>query len=129
MKPLTDAVLGYNQMRAAIAGGHDLVEAWRELGEMVDHCKTRDAVAGGIFCLMGCVDVMDAAGLLPTLGNAEFDLFLGSGSQHRAVEVMALLEASDKVRLGRLTVMMIDCVVMHRGMFAGGGVLPVVRTG
>lgn len=51
--------LGFDQMRAAAVGGHDLGEAFAELMEMAAVSKDMTIVQGGFACLLACVHMIE----------------------------------------------------------------------
>ena len=98
MEPRLQLILGFDLMRAAIEGDHDLRAAWSEAMEI----STRSAEpmphvwGGALACLLYCASALDEAGLLkninPPAGGGDF---LHSGHTTRTASVYAATEAND----------------------------------
>ena len=61
--------LGFDQMRAAIVGGHDIANAFAELMGMAATAKDMSVMQGGFACLLACLRLiethMSIDGVLP----------------------------------------------------------------
>lgn len=95
-------ILGFDLMRAAIEGGHDLRAAWVEaLDISARGAEPMPHVWGGAMaCLLFCAHALDEYGLLrdfnPPAGSGEF---LHSGHTARLASVYAATQVPDTVAL------------------------------
>lgn len=118
------ANLGFDQMKAAIVGGHNLSESVREIPGMTGNGERVAVLHGGILCLLYCTHVLDAAGLLPE--NPDFHDFLHSGSQYRLSVCMKAIDAGDLWALFRLLSVMAGCISLYQSRFSFNGRRPVL---
>lgn len=126
MELLEQVNMGESQMKAAILGGHDLSEALVELCQMANTSNAPHAVAGGIGCLLFCVEVIDRSGLLPAVEKREWHEFLHGGHAHRVAVCAKALNARDFQSLGPLTTVLIACIQPHRSSIKFNGRVPIL---
>ena len=127
MKLLIQVDLGFNQMKAAILGGHNLSEALAELCQMARSSHAPHAIQGGIGCLLFCVEAIDRSGMLPAVENREWHEFLHGGHAQRVSTCTSALKANDWNKLGHLTAVLTNCIDPHRSRISFNGRLPVVQ--
>lgn len=126
MKLLAQVDLGFNQMKAAILGRHNLIDALAELCQMVNTGYAPHAIEGGIGCLLFCVEAIDSNGLLPVIESREWHEFLHGGHAHRLSICIQALKAHDLNRLGQLTAVLTCCIGPHQSRISFKSWLPVL---
>ena len=98
MEPRLQLIVGFDLMRAAIEGGHDLHAAWVESLDLSAHgAEPMHHVWGGaLACLLYCARALDEAGLLkdfnPPVGDG---IFLHSGHDARVASVYAATQVTN----------------------------------
>lgn len=124
MKVIEQVKLGYDQMKAAIVGGHGLMDAWIEIAGMTGNGKMPHVITGGAGCLLLCTGAIARAGLLPEI--PAYHDFLHAAHGARKSTVSAALKARDLLTLGRLVSVMTICIDLHRSRISFEGNVPVV---
>lgn len=129
MKQLDQVKLGFSQMRAAISGGHSLVEAFNELAGMTGNGSRPDVVAGGLGCLLVCIEAIERAGQLPELPIPRFHQFLHSGHKSRLSACYKAVKSQDLHTLGELVAVMSMVIEPHGARISFNNKLPTSNTG
>jgi hypothetical protein len=121
MEQLQQVQLGFNQMRAAVTGGHSLIDAFNEIPTMTRQGACLDVVTGGLGCMLLCIDAIQKVGLLQRIPHPELNEFLHSDHTARLAACKAALGANDFLTLGPLVAVMVLCIEPHcdRLSFAG----------
>jgi hypothetical protein len=113
--------LGWDHMKAAIEGGHDLNDAWIEVIDMAKFSGVSHAISGAINCLQACVFVLELAGLPLEATTTEATEFLQSGRVGRLRAVGAAVVVDDDLRaLGVLATAMATCISSRRNRIKFG---------
>lgn len=113
--------LGWDHMKAAIEGGHDIHDAWSEVIDMAKLGRMTHALSGAVNCLQACVFVLELAGLPMEATTTEESAFLQSGHVGRLRAVGAAVIADDDLRaLGALAVTMATCISSRRNRIRFG---------
>lgn len=116
MEPRLQLMLGFDLMRAAIDGGHDLLAAWNETVSI----STRSAepmpyvFGGAIACLLLCVAALEDLDLLDAAPPGPRDDFLRSGPAARHAVVNTALDAKDAREIDALATAMVNAVLPYR---------------
>ena len=113
MDPQSQMILGFDLMRAAIVGGHDLPTAWHEAMDI----STRSAQplphvwGGALSCLLLCASELDEAGLLAgTEVFGRYGEFLHAGHDARIARVYASTQANDTEALAAMASVLVHAV-------------------
>ncbi|MDB5886602.1 MAG: hypothetical protein JWR74_2773 [Polaromonas sp.] len=126
MELSTQIDLGFSQMKAAILGGHNLIDAWVELCQMVNSSKAPHAVDGGLGCLLICVEAVERAGLLPEVESPQWSEFLHGGHAHRVSICSKALKVKDYATAGRLVSVLALCIDQHCSKISFKGKVPML---
>lgn len=118
------ADLGFSQMKAAILGGHSIIDSWCEIAGMMGGGKRVYVLHGGVACLLDCTDVLDEAGLLPEI--PDYHDFLHSGSNYRLAACVKAIDAGDLLALSRLVSVMALCISRYQSHFSFNGRRPLL---
>lgn len=113
MESRLQLILGYDLMRAAVDGDHDLQAAWNEAMEIsVRGAQPLPHVYGGaIAFLLMSVAALEDIDLLEATPPGPRDYFLHSGFSDRQASVYAALEANDAKEINTLATVMINAVL------------------
>lgn len=113
--------LGYDHMKAAIEGGHDLNAAWIEVIDMAKFGGMVHAISGAINCLQACIFVLELAGLPMKGETTEATDFLQSGRVGRLRATGRAIATPDDLRvLGTLATAMATCISSRRNRIKFG---------
>jgi hypothetical protein len=119
-----NTALGFDQMRAAIVGGHDIADAFAELMGMAATAKDMSVMQGGFACLLACLRLiethMSIDEVLPGSPMAEL---LAMSPINRADHVDQLLIANRRSEIASLAAMMIGTIKPFTKSFSFSGSL------
>lgn len=123
--------VGFDSMRAAIQGGHDLSEAWAEVLDIsTQSANPMPHVWGGaVACLIDCANALDEFGLLKETPISEpYNQILYAGHAARLASILAATKLDDKQPLADMVSTLVSAIGHHRDrlFFAGHGRLPKV---
>lgn len=125
MNPSQQAKLGFQHMKAALVGGHDLTAAFREIGTDMTGQGTRPfVVTGGLGFLLYCTQAIERAGHLPQIPTPDLSAFIHSGHQGRVSACDAMAKAGNLPGLCRLAATMVACIAPLREFLTMQGDLP-----
>jgi len=124
MDPRAQLVLGFDLMRAAIEGGHDLDAAWAEAMDISARSAqpTPYVYGGALACLMFCASALEEVGQLADVdvpGHFEQPLPFGHAARKTAVD--AALDANDHAEIIRLAKALIFAIKPERHRLQLGG--------
>jgi hypothetical protein len=127
VEPRLQMILGFDLMRAAIEGGHDLPTAWQEAMDI----STRSAHplphvwGGALGFLLLCANELDEAGVLAGIEvPGTYGEFLHAGHDARIARVYAATQAIDTEALATMASVLVHAVapwserLSFRGRFA-----------
>lgn len=106
--------LGFDQMKAAVVGGHSIFDAWLELVEFAQIEKIPNVITGAIGCVLFCTRAIEQGGLLPNVESDRYNQFLHSGYEARLKTCLETLECSNWGELGVLVGVMAFAISQHR---------------
>lgn len=106
-----NTALGFDQMRAAIVGGHDISDAFAELLEMTATAKDMSIVQGGFACLLACILLLERQTSIADVPSVSpIAEFLAMGPQERAEHVDQLLIGNSRTEVASLAAHLI-CIL------------------
>lgn len=119
------AKLGFQHMKAALVGGHDLNAAFREIGtDMSGRGKRPFVMTGGLGFLLFCTRAIERAGHLPQIPIPDLNDFLHSGHLGRVSACDAMARAGNWLGLCRQAATMVACIAPLREFLTMQGNLP-----
>lgn len=118
--------LGYGQIRAAVVGGHDIIEAWLELATMLHNGKTPHMIVGALGCLLFCIVALERVEPLPKFEDDRLNQILQGGHTVRLAALMQALNSKDAKELTYLVSAMAVLVQSRIARFSFTGDVPSV---
>lgn len=111
--PRSQMILGFDLMRAAIDGGHDLLTAWQEAMDISARSAQPlpNVWGGALSCLLLCASELDEAGLLADIeAPGHYGEFLHAGHAARMARVYAATQANDTQALAAMANVLVHAV-------------------
>lgn len=126
MKVRDQVKLGFDQIRAAVVGGHDIIEAWLELATMQHNGKTPHSIVGALGCLLLCIVALEKVEPLPKFEDDRLNQILQGGHDVRLAAYMQALNSKDAKELTYLVSAMAVVVQSRITRFSFIGNVPSV---
>lgn len=126
MMALDQVNLGFSQIRAAVVGGHSIVDAWCELATMLHNGKTPYVIDGALGCLLYCIVALEKVEPLPGFEDPRLQQIFQGGHTVRLAACSQALKSGDTKELHYLVCSMAGVLQPKTGRFSFFGNLPSV---
>lgn len=126
MKTAVQLTLGFDQIRAAVVGGHDINEAWGEIPELMGDGERDGVLVGALGCLMFCIEVLERAEPLPEF-EGPLQAFLHGGPAVRHAACTEAAKTKDFKTLCNLVSVMANVIQRNTDRIVFKGRIPELR--
>jgi hypothetical protein len=119
--------LGFDQIKAAVLGHHDIFDAWFEISWDFGSEEKTQYLMGASMCLTACIAVLKREGCLQSVEGSYASEFFELGDEDRAKRITAAADKSDFEHLNRLAFIMARCITPYQGRITFDGYMPSVE--
>lgn len=106
MNTKEQARLGFNQIRAAVVGGHSVIDSWCELAGMQRGGNAPNVIDGALFCLLHCITAIESSEPLPEIEDPRLQQIFQGGHDVRWAACVQALKSGSKDEIHELVAVM-----------------------
>jgi hypothetical protein len=121
--------LGYEQIKAAVLGGHDLMDAYNEIEDMSDGDERKYVLIGSLGCLAACTGAVSVALGLPKGDTPDEETFFGATCLERQWLLKAASDRGDTAAMQWMAAAMARSIQPHSARITFDGLTPGFQRG